>query len=189
MTLSDRQLEQIAHPLWFCLKTPPKHEHLAAAGLRKISGVQVLAPHIRYRKATRRGPVWFVEALFPGYVFARFFFPELHRQIGYLPGVSSFVRFGKSIAVIDDDTIESLRQKAGSQELIIIPFDVKPNDAVEIATGPFQGLTAVVTQPMQARERVKVLLEFLGRSLEAEVGYNDILPSGSAKNRPARWSL
>jgi|SRR5271165_6907154 len=189
MTLSDRQLEDIAHPLWFCLKTPPKHEHLAAVGLRQVPGVEVLAPRIRFRKATRRGPVWFVEALFPGYVFAHFFFPDLHRQVGYMPGVSSYVRFGKNVAVIDDETIEGLRQKADDDQLIVINFEVRPDDPVEIAAGPFQGLTAVVTHPMPARERVKVLLEFLGRSLEAEVGYNDLLPSGSAKNRRDRWAL
>jgi transcriptional antiterminator RfaH len=183
MTLTDRQLAEIQYPLWFCLKTPPKQEHLAAAGLRQIAGIQVFAPRIRFRRATRRGPVWFVESLFPGYVFARFFFVELHRQVSYLPGISSFVRFGKAVAVINDSTICALRQKAGEEELIVLNFEVKADDPVEIATGPFQGLTAVVTRVLHSRERVKVLLEFLGRSLEAEAGVQNLLPSGSSKNR------
>jgi len=60
--------------------------------------------------------------------------------------------------------------------------ELKPDDTVEIAAGPFRGLTAVVTQPMPSRERVKVLLEFLGRNLVAEVGVNELLPSGLAKS-------
>lgn len=182
MTLSDRQLEEITVPLWFCLKTPPKREHLAAAGLRQIDGVQVFAPRIRFRRATRRGPVWFAEALFPGYLFAHFFFPELHRRVAYMPGVSSFVRFGKTIATVQDSTIGSLRERAGDNETIVLDIELKRDDPVEIAAGPFRGLTAVVTQPLPSRERVKVLLEFLGRNLEAEVGVQELLPSGQAKS-------
>lgn len=181
MTLSDRQLELIEIPLWFCLKTAPKREHLAAAGLRQVPNVQVFAPRIRFRKATRRGPVWFVEALFPGYVFAHFFFPDLHRRVSTLPGISSFVRFGKAVASIEETTINGLRERAGENELIVLDFVLRPDDQVEIAAGPFQGLTAVVTRPLPSRERVKVLLEFLGRDLEAEVGVRDLLPSRSAE--------
>jgi transcriptional antiterminator RfaH len=183
MTLSDHQLGQIEVPLWFCLKAAPKQERLAAAGLKQLAGVQVFAPQIRFRKTTRRGPVWFVEALFPGYVFARFFFPDLHRQVIYVPGISSIVRFGKTVAVVDDDTIGGLRQLGGEEELIILNPELKPGDSVEIATGPFLGLTAVVTQVLPARERVKVLLEFLGRSLEAEISEQDMIPSGLPRSQ------
>ena len=178
MTLSDHQLGQLEVPLWFCLKAAPKQERLGAAGLKQLPGVEVFAPRIRFKKATRRGPVWFVEALFPGYVFARFFFPELHRQVIYVPGISSIVRFGKTVAFVNDDTIEGLRQLAGEEELIVLNPQVKPGDSVQIAAGPFLGLTAVVTQVLPARERIKVLLEFLGRSVEAELSQQDMVPSG-----------
>jgi len=147
-----------------------------------MQGVKVFAPQIRFRRATRRGPVWFAEALFPGYVFAHFYFPDFHRRVGYTPGISSFVHFGKTIASIEDSIMEELRERAGCNEIIILNSELKPDDTVEIAAGPFRGLTAVVTQPMPSRERVKVLLEFLGRNLVAEVGVNELLPSGLAKS-------
>jgi len=184
MTLSDHQLAETEGPLWFCLKAAPKQERLGAAGLKQLHGVEeVFAPRIRFRKVTRRGPVWFVEALFPGYVFARFFFPELHRQVIYVPGISSIVRFGPTVAVVNQDTIDGLRQLADAEELIVLNHQVKPGDSVEIATGPFLGLSAVVTQVLPARERVKVLLEFLGRSLEAELSEQDTVPSGLPRNQ------
>ena len=57
---------------WFCLRAQPKREHIAAACLRQISEVEVFSPRVRFRKHTNRGPVWFVESMFPGYLFARF---------------------------------------------------------------------------------------------------------------------
>jgi transcriptional antiterminator RfaH len=48
-------------------------------------------------------------------------------------------------------------------------------DNVWIAQGAFAGLEAVVTQILPAKERVKVLMDFLGRKIEAEVEYASIL--------------
>src|SRR4051794_17733583 len=40
MTCSLVQLARIENALWFCLKTQPKHEHLAATALRRQLGIQ-----------------------------------------------------------------------------------------------------------------------------------------------------
>jgi len=58
---------------WFCVRSQPKHEHIAAARLRE-SGLEVFLPRIRFKKHSVRGPVWVTEALFPNYLFARFDF-------------------------------------------------------------------------------------------------------------------
>jgi len=74
---------------WFCLKAQPKREHIAAACLRRIFEVDVLCPRVRFRKSTARGLVWFVESMFPGYLFVRFDYATLHRQIILSPGVKA----------------------------------------------------------------------------------------------------
>ncbi len=63
-----------------------------------ISEVEVFCPRVRFRKQTNRGPVWFVESMFPGYLFARFDYPALHRRVRQGPGVSGFVQFGDRLA-------------------------------------------------------------------------------------------
>ena len=45
-------------PAWFCLRTQPKHEHIAAAHLKDDPGIEIYLPRIRFKRATRRGPVW-----------------------------------------------------------------------------------------------------------------------------------
>src|SRR4051812_48560107 len=169
MIISPSQLHDFPELRWFCLRTKPKHEHLAAAGLRQIVGVDCVCPRIRYRKATRRGAVWFAEALFPGYLFAEFQFSEQHRQIQYVPGILTLLRFGEGVAVIDSETIQRLKEAGGEEELIVFDPPPKVGDEVRITEGCFEGLQAVITELLPAKDRVKVLLEFLGRSVEAEI--------------------
>jgi len=69
---------------WFCLKAQPKREHLAAAGLRKQFSIVCFAPRLRARKLTRRGAVWFVEAMFPGYFFAQLSVARSNMRRGFV---------------------------------------------------------------------------------------------------------
>jgi len=63
MTVDSSDCAKPAEPFWFCLKAQPKREHLVASGLRKQFRIVCFAPRLRLRKLTRRGPVWFVEAM------------------------------------------------------------------------------------------------------------------------------
>lgn len=177
MTFTVAELVKQTEPHWFCLKSQPKHEHLAAAALRRNIGIECLAPRIRYRKNTRRGPVWFVEAMFPGYLFAKFLFSDLYRQVQASHGVSTIVRFGERVASIADETVASLREASGVEETVVFNPEPQVGDQVQIAGGAFHGLEAVVTQILPAKERVKVLMNFLGRTVEAEVQAPQLIPT------------
>ena len=61
----------VATAEWFCLRAQPKHEHIAAAHLQKVSEVEVFLPRVRFQRATRQGMAWVTEALFPNYFFSR----------------------------------------------------------------------------------------------------------------------
>ena len=73
-------------PEWFCVRTQTKREHIAAGHLREVEGVEVFGPRLRYRKATRRGKIGWVEPLCPGYLLARFKLRELERAVYLQPG-------------------------------------------------------------------------------------------------------
>jgi transcriptional antiterminator RfaH len=176
MTYSLPQLAQIETALWFCVRTQPKHEHLAATALRRQLEITCFSPRLRFRRATRRGAVWFVEAMFPGYLFAEFVYSRQHRQVEYSPGIQGFVRFGDQVAALDSSTIANLRQTADEEEIVTFNPEIQVGQAVRIAEGPFQGLEALVTHLLPAKERIRVLLEFLGRSLETEVPAPKVLP-------------
>jgi transcriptional antiterminator RfaH len=173
---------------WYCLRTAPKHEHLAAKNLQSMLQVETFAPRLRFKKATRRGPVWFVEAMFPSYIFARFPYRDLHRQVHYAPGVSSIVRFGDQVIPLPDETVDGLREVLGGDSVLVFDPSLNVGDSIHIAEGAFQGLEAVVTQLLPAIERLRVLVDFLGRQIEAEVDAQKVLPTGSPRRQklPAR---
>jgi transcriptional antiterminator RfaH len=161
---------------WFCLKAQPKREHIAAACLRQITEVEVFCPRVRFRKATNRGPVWFIESMFPGYLFARFDFRAFYCLIRQRPGVSGFVQFGERLALLPDALISEIRTGTGTDEIVEISRALELGDEVEITQGPFQGLKALVTRVITARERVEILIEWMGRTLHAEAGVTDLEP-------------
>jgi transcriptional antiterminator RfaH len=175
MTYSRAQLALIQSPLWFCLKAQPKREHLAAIGLRRQLSVPCYAPRIRFRKMTRRGAVWFIEAMFPGYLFAHFKYTDQHRRVGHSPGIQGIVQFGDDLATVDATFIASLQQTSDADEIVTIDPEIKVGQEVRITTGPFQGLDALVTRLMPAKERIRVLLSFLGRPVETEVALPQVL--------------
>jgi len=181
MTHSRDQLALSDTPLWFCLRTQPKHEHVAATGLRRQLEIPCFAPRLRFRKATRRGAVWFVEAMFPGYLFAQFVYPLQHRRVEHSAGIQGMVHFGDFVATLDSATVAALQQEAGEDEIVTIDPEIQVGQPVRIAEGPFQGLEVLVTRLLPAKERVRVLLEFLGRPVETEIAVPKVLPLASVR--------
>ena len=115
--------------------------------------------------------------MFPGYLFAHFNFPERHKEVCYAAGVSSILRFGQRYAKLDEAVIRELRSKTNQKQLAVLDSEIREGDAVTIVEGALCGLDAVVTQFLSGRERVRVLLNFLGREVHAEVNKPGVLPS------------
>lgn len=86
------------------------------------------------------------------------------------------VRFGSKWSTVPDDAIEELRQIYGQETTHIIDPTPEIGDTVEITGGALHGLKAVVTRVMPARERVSVLLDFLGRQTMVEVRLDQVVP-------------
>ncbi len=160
---------------WYCLRSQPKHEHIAAAHLRLLEGVTVFCPRIRFRRTTRQGLVWVTEAMFPGYLFAHFELAEMNLRVRYAHGVNGIVRFAGQYPTIEEEALAQLRDHTGSAEVKELNYQISEGDQVQIVGGAFVGLEAVVTQVLSAKERVKVLMDFLGRKMEAELQSSSVL--------------
>jgi transcriptional antiterminator RfaH len=173
LTVADL-LAETPDASWFCLRCQPKREHVASAHLRKLPGVETCCPRVRIRKATRRGPVWFVTAMFPGYLFARFNFALWHRLIKQTTGITGFVQFGDRLALLPDNLVSEIRDRSGADEILEVSHLPEPGQQVRVASGPFEGAEALVTRLLATRDRVEILMEWLGRSLPTEVATTDL---------------
>ena len=166
---------------WFCLRSQPKHEHIAAAHLRKIEGIKIFLPRVRFKRSTRQGTFWATEALFPNYLFAHFDWQECLHRVQSIRGVRGVVHFGERWPTIPDEIIGQLREAIGADELRVIPARLKPGDEVQIAGGVLSGLQAVISRVMPGRERVAVLLDFLGRQSTIELAVDSVIKKGGGR--------
>ena len=147
---------------WYCLRTRMKQEEMAARVLTPLPGVKVFLPRMKFRRATRRGPVWFTEALFPCYLFAQFDRPRMLRRIIHSQGVTGIVHFGDHIPAIPETIVDRLRQELGQTEIKVFDQPLNPGDHATVVEGPLKGLEVVVQAILPAAERVRVLMDFLG---------------------------
>jgi len=156
-------------PAWYCIRSQPRHEHIAAANLRRHHQLQVFHPRIRFRRATRRGPIWANEPLFPNYLLVRFDLHHLLAGVQHTFGVAGVVHFGTFWPTVPDEAIEELQALVGDDETRVIEQTLDVGAEVQIAGGAFDGFRAVVTRVMPARQRVAVLLDFLGKQTVVEL--------------------
>lgn len=153
---------------WYCLRSQPRKQNVAASHLRSF-GTEVFNPSLRVRRATKGGPIWRTESLFPNYLFARFHLSESFRRVRYAFGVSDIVKFGRDFCTIPDEEICALQTQWGGAELLEPADEIAPGDTVKLTGALFHGMEATVICLLPARQRIKVLLEFLGGLKETEV--------------------
>src|SRR5208282_5844187 len=130
----------IESPAWYCARTKPKHEHIAAANLRKNMNLEVFHPRLSIERATRRGVVRLSEPLFPCYIFFRCFIEEKLDDVKYSSGVSTVVHFAQRIPQIPDEVIEELQECFGGEETMTVEDRISPGDEVVVAEGAFRGM-------------------------------------------------
>ena len=159
---------------WFCARTKPKHEHIAAANLQNQLGLEVFNPRLRIQRMTQRGLVRRIEPLFPCYIFVR---AQGHamNEIRYVAGVSTLVHFGQQIPTVSDQVIQELRQCFEEEEMLSVEDQINPGAEVSVAHGAFRGLEAIVLRVLPARQRVQLLLDILGRQTLVEVDRRSII--------------
>jgi transcriptional antiterminator RfaH len=165
---------------WYCARTKPKHEHIAAANLRKNLGLEIFLPRLRVEKATRRGAVRGIEPLFSCYIFLRCVLGEKLAEIKHVNGLRTLVHFGLKIPTIADAVIAELRESFANEEPVPVERELLPGDEVALAGGNFDGMRARVLRNLPAGRRVQILLDILGRQTPVEVDRGAIVPTRNA---------
>ncbi len=154
---------------WYCIRTKRYKESWVARQLME-SCAEIYLPLLRHLRTVRRQRKWVIEALFPGYLFARFVVEERFRAVRYTSGVVSVVSTTNGGPLeVDEVIISTLRQRSTVGYVEILPLPFFPGEELEITEGPFQGLRALFQQELKAGERVAVLLELLSSRVRVEL--------------------
>lgn len=159
---------------WHVIRTEPRAEYLAADELDR-DGFEVFFPRIKVahpRCGHSDTPI------FPGYLFLRLdaqmegwpVFRPRHRVVNW-------VRFGDEIPSLPDDAVAELRQRVDTingEGGLWRGF--KPGDKVRVISNTIQGLAEVIEGAKSPQGRVKVLLEFMGRLVRAQIPWDALRP-------------
>jgi transcriptional antiterminator RfaH len=162
-------------PVWCCIRSHPKREHIAAAQLSCVPGVEVFNPQLRLERRTRRGPMYCTESLFVNYLFARFVPQITLEKVRYTPSVKTVLQFGAEVSTIPAEVIEDLRRTVAENAGTVFTDAPQAGEEVEVSAGPFQGERGIVARVLPARQRVELLLDVMGRPLPAEFSFSSII--------------
>lgn len=167
------RVDAIGNQHWYAVQTKRTKESFVEQRFRE-KGLEVFLPWIRERRRVGTRFVWAAVPLFPGYVFLRLKLETEGRLVRYSPGVKDFVMFGDVVAEVGDGTIELLRERCPNGFARIEPRRYTPGEKVLIREGALSGLEGVFECEMKAKDRVAVLLEFLGRQTRIVVERHQI---------------
>jgi transcriptional antiterminator RfaH len=162
-------IDQYTHDAesWYVVHCQPFKERLVGSLLSDHLGLMVYLPAIKRRRHGRTTYAPF----FPRYLFVRAHLSSHEGgRINTIAGVLGLVTFGDVTPQLSEPTIDAIRERVDALNLAAgQPNRFRPGDRVLLTEGPLAGLSAVFTGPMRSSERVRVLIEFLGRQRTAEV--------------------
>lgn len=158
---------------WYALYTKPKKERQVDALLQE-QGIETYLPTVQRKVRRRDRPDRIV--YFPCYLFARLDLSDTPRSsIDWMPGIRHIVSLGERPAVVADEIVALLRRRLeGIEEMGY--GSLKQGDRVRITSGPLRELEAIFDQPLSAADRVRVLLDVMGRMTPVEIDHSQIAP-------------
>jgi len=144
---------------WYVVRSKARREEYAQDQLIR-RGVETFLPRI---VESTRGIQPVIGPLFPGYLFARIHLESQFTSVIWAPGVHNMVAFGDVPTPVDRDVINFLVERCGAEGVIRRLPRFAAGDAVRIVGGPLEGLHGIVQHAASGRERVRVLMQLLGR--------------------------
>ncbi len=158
---------------WYALYTKP-HKERQVYTLLRGRNIEAYLPTVRRKVRRRDRPERIV--FFPCYLFARIDFEIVPRSsIDWMPGMRRIVCSGDRPTIVADEIVELIRRRLQDAEEVGYGR-FKQGDRVRITSGPLRDLEAVFDQPLSAADRVRVLLEVMGRLTPVELDYRQITP-------------
>lgn len=154
---------------WFAVQTKPRSEETAIVFLSQRDIVTFLPRlQVKRRHGSRKWEI--LEPLFPGYLFARFS-PDAHvvDRVRWAPGVRKILGDGEAPIPVPEEVVMYLRERMGERGFMIPGPSFVAGMRVRLKGGPLAHLEGVIERPASPADRVRVLLELLGRPVAVEV--------------------
>ncbi len=146
---------------WYALHVKP-HKERPVCNLLKARGLTVYYPSLKVKPVNPRSRQ--ERPFFPGYLFVCVDLElEGANSLRWSEGTHGLVEFGGEPAVVPDNLISELqlrlkeRQKSSEREK-----EFKSGEPIRIIDGPFEGYEAIFDSELSGKDRVHVLMSYLG---------------------------
>jgi transcriptional antiterminator RfaH len=152
---------------WAVVQTESQRERFVAGYLERV-GFDTYLPQIKLRRVPE--PRCYAP-LFPTYVFVRII--DRWHAASRAIGVVRLIMAGEHPARLPEEVMEEIRSREGRDGYVkLAQRTLKAGARVRIISGQFQGHIGLY-DGQSAKERERVLLDLLGRSVRVELSRND----------------
>ena len=161
---------------WYAAHTKPLAEYAAQSRLQG-AGIEVFLP---CAKTPKPRPGHWNTPLFPGYLFLRYDMEKGGlRQLRKMPQLVGMVTFQGTVPPVPDQVISDLAERVETLNAFGgVWTRYRTGERVTVSLGPVESLARVVSGATSPQARVRVLLEFMGRMVEAKVPWRHVQPVG-----------
>ena len=159
---------------WYVFRSKPHKENQVLYTLC-ATGIETYYPNVKVKPVNPRCSK--NQPYFPGYMFI---FADLESigltTLRWLPGAVGLLQFGDIPATVPEGFITELKQRIERINRVGgLTFDgLNSGDKVRIISGSLAGYEAVFDMRLSGQDRVRVLVELLGRQVKAEINAGDI---------------
>ena len=151
---------------WIVVRSKPRSEKIAYTQLI-VRGIEAYLPLLKERRKWSDRKKWVEFPLFSSYLFARV---EIKNSIFVLQthGVSSLVKFGEEIAIVQDEVIAAIKLAIdGGYQLTPAEYFVAGN-AVEVIEGPMAGVKGIVVK-LKGKDRLVIKIDAIQQALSIDI--------------------
>ena len=151
---------------WFALRVKPNHEKRVSELIGYMELDEFL-PLYRVRRRWGQRVQDIDVPLFPGYVFSRFERRSWSR-IANTPGVIDVVRFGSTLASVENSEIQALQTAYRSKAAMSPSIHIEAGQTVRVTAGPLTGVDGILLES-KGVARLVLSVTLLRRSVLVEV--------------------
>jgi transcriptional antiterminator RfaH len=155
---------------WYAVFTQPHGETKAVQHLSR-QGYLVYLPRYRARVSHARRCQTVLRPLFPRYLFAGIDRASMRwRPILSTLGVADVVRAGDEPATVPSKIVATIRarEEAGDFDRFNPQHSLRLGEFVRVTAGAFEDMVGTLVE-LREKDRIVVLLEWLGRSVRAQL--------------------
>ena len=154
---------------WFAVQTKPRAEEKAIS-LLSLKSIPTFLPRllVQRRHGSRRWQA--LEPLFPSYLFVKLApEPRMIDSVRWTPGVRKVLGDEEAPIPVPEEVVVFLQERVSDRGFVLPGPVFAPGTKVRFKGGPLAFLEGIIERPPSTADRVRVLLELLGRPVSVEV--------------------